>query len=455
MRLYDIVRIEGLEGGEWGGWNGRQGVLDWRDADEARVATARDESITLPLRNLRGTKVNVAPGAPVCAVGLASSDWRPLNDHIGSVVGSIDELGRVPVAFAAPWGSVSLLPENIATPQTAGSLVSPHHAASPASDAELQSGLAYMFREGTLVEVHGLTSEEWVGLNGVTGVVTGPVVAELDAFRVPVSFCDPWGDLPMLVANVRAAANAKYISLVTDPLDATQGLTLEGTRVATIRQGSAAHRAGVQSGDVVRAVSKHPVFHADEAHQLIESVQGTCLLTVQTAGVVDAAGIVRHISRLGGESPTQVALTMASQHAGPHGGFTPVYENERFQRASARCPDCGGSVSLQQRCPKTGLAHSESGAHRSYAGSHRYGGPGAASSPPAPKPPIRRKGSSDASIVSQLARAIDAIEQANPTPAPNTPLPAIPSLAMHVGRSTSPVPAPEPPLRTGRPLYLI
>ena len=415
MRVSDVVEIRGLEGAQWEDWNDSLGVVEWCDNQEARVQVTSDEILTVAIRYLTPTHMNVAYGAPVSAVGLSASDWRPLNDTPGEVVGGIDEHGRIPIRFPAPWGTVPLLLQNLA----ASSEARMHSAQHKASTVD-HSGIAFMFKEGTLVEAHNLTSAQWAPLNGVTGIVCGQVVQEADTLRVPVAFCDPWGDLPMLVSNLKSADNARYVTLTRTDGDPTQGMTLEGTRVTAVRRNSPAEEAGVRPGEVIRAVSNVAIFRGEEAFTALDRPpRGTMvLITLQTS------------------HPTYEAYPSTRRMSGRSGvgDYLSLRPGESLRRASPRCPDCGGSVALERRCPTTGEPHGAGG--RSV-----------------PKPRISRTGSG-ASVLSQLADAIQIIdERTSPTSLSRKPIPPIaPNMTPAYSPRGGP---PVPPLRTGKPLYLV
>eukprot|EP01061_Rhynchopus_euleeides_P023586 TRINITY_DN38337_c0_g1_i1.p1 TRINITY_DN38337_c0_g1~~TRINITY_DN38337_c0_g1_i1.p1 ORF type:complete len:420 (+),score=-0.87 TRINITY_DN38337_c0_g1_i1:36-1295(+) len=419
MRVHDIVELRGLEGEDWAQWNGRSGVLQWRDAQQGTVVLTEDDTLTAPLRNLRSSRVSVAPGAPVCAVGLTATDWRALNNVSGVVSGAIDRLGRVPVVFAAPWGTVPLLLRNLAN-VTPGRVLKDHMDAASVD----HTGLALMFKEGALVEVHGLKTAQWAPLNGITGVVRGPIVQEVDTFRVPVAFMDPWGDLPMLVSNLRPAPQTKYVTLQSGS-DTTQGLTLEGTRVVNVRTRSPAAEAGVVAGEVLRAVSNVPVFQSHEAIDALGRSPGTAIvLTLQTA------------SKWSSEHPG--TRSVASPRHLPGGTLIQADESS-LRKASVRCRDCGGAVDLERRCPKTGDVHQTATPRRTR--EHTK---------PTISPMSRR--TTESTLLTQLANEIQRIDDTTPVRRiPPPPVITPPPDPLATFASAEPLPSPQ----TGRPLFLL
>ncbi|KAJ9469634.1 hypothetical protein DIPPA_02127 [Diplonema papillatum] len=256
----DVVLVHSLKGERWQSINGRYGVVEWTDGEEVRVVLASDEDITLGLENLHPQGVNVAIGKPVMASGLSASDWTPLNGLVGRVKGEVDELGRIEIEFPAPWGSVPLLLHNITSASEVRAA-----APVPAQRAEIprnlsEQNVAYMFREGTLVEAHGLQTEPWRELNGVAGIVSGGIVQEQDAARIPVVFPAPTGELPLLVKNVLPCPRARYVTMRKDGRDDSHGLTLDRCLVKNVKNNTAASRAGIAVGDRLRAVGAVPTF---------------------------------------------------------------------------------------------------------------------------------------------------------------------------------------------------
>ena len=336
MRIWDIVELQLLEGPKWQGMNERLGVLEWMDSETGRVALTAHEEITVPKENIVNCEVNVEIGQAVCAVGLGSPEWRPLNHVPGYVVSELDLVGRVLCRFPDPWGDIPLLLSNI----TNVSKYSAHTAATlktlPTEPVDVREGLSFMFKEGTLVEVFDLRSPDWTPLNGVRGIICGPIESEEDGARVPISFPEPWGTRPILPRNLKTAKGSRYVTLTIDTDNLTQGMSYEGTRVVSVVPGSTSWEAGIKPEDRIRAIASQPTYTSQDIATLIQSMgRGTqCIVTVESPPT--------QVQR-----PQILSTTTTPDYSPP----VPIIS------ASERCQACGGIVELGRRCPASGYIH--------------------------------------------------------------------------------------------------